>query len=294
MARKLAKVVVGIDGSEAAAKALQWVTNKGHIFGDVTPVTAYQIPVNFDLMTRPPTGVDLAVYRDAADARLTRTVTEAAPQLLDRATLINSRPGVGLVDAAANSDLLVVGTTGHNALAAALLGSTSTYCVNHSGVPVALIPPTWNPEKPLSTVVVGMDGSQHANDALRWVMQNVAPHLGSEGKIVALGAVSVWGYMETGYEPPLADLQARLEETIRRSVSEIVGPFHDGPMIEIVTDPRDARVALRDTAETEGDLLVVGARGLSGVAHLLLGSVATALAHHPTVPTIVVPIESED
>ena len=41
-------------------------------------------------------------------------------------------------------------------------------------------------------------------------------------------------------------------------------------------------------AAAEADLLVLGARGHEGVAHLLLGSVTTGLVHQPVIPTVVV------
>jgi len=49
----------------------------------------------------------------------------------------------------------------------------------------------------------------------------------------------------------------------------------------------DPRSLLR-AASADADMLVVGAQGHQGVAHLLLGSVSTALVHQPVVPTVVV------
>jgi nucleotide-binding universal stress UspA family protein len=42
-------------------------------------------------------------------------------------------------------------------------------------------------------------------------------------------------------------------------------------------------------AAEEADLLVVGARGRSGFAHLALGSTATSVIGDPQTPTVVVP-----
>ncbi len=57
--------------------------------------------------------------------------------------------------------------------------------------------------------------------------------------------------------------------------------------------PGDPRAALRAAAD-DADLLVIGSRGLGALDQLLIGSVAIALAHHPTVPTIVVPHPGHD
>ena len=282
---RVGRVIVGVDGSEAAAHALRWASHKESVFGEITPVTVYQLPMTFDLLTRPPTGSDLALYREAAKHRLTATVTAEAPLLLERAQVIESHPGAGLVEAAADADLLVVGTQGHSAMATALLGSVSAYCVNNSTVPVALIPPAWPATRSLSTVVVGVDGSVNAEHALRWVVHNVAPHLGPDGRIIAAGALSIWVATEAGYEQPMADL----EENLTRSVSKATGSSYHGPEIETRIEARDPRALLSETTEAEVGLLVIGARGTSGLNHLILGSVSSALVHHPKVATVMVP-----
>jgi nucleotide-binding universal stress UspA family protein len=49
----------------------------------------------------------------------------------------------------------------------------------------------------------------------------------------------------------------------------------------------------RDTLNIPNiDLLVIGARGHSGIAGILLGSVADYITRHATVPVVVIPPES--
>ena len=50
----------------------------------------------------------------------------------------------------------------------------------------------------------------------------------------------------------------------------------------------DPRAILRKLAYG-ADLVVVGARGRSGLPHLFLGSTASSLAHRPVCPTAIVP-----
>jgi universal stress protein family protein len=54
------------------------------------------------------------------------TVVRAAPTVTVRRRVAHGHPGVVLVDAAKDADLLVVGSHGHGGLVAALLGSVST------------------------------------------------------------------------------------------------------------------------------------------------------------------------
>ena len=52
--------------------------------------------------------------------------------------------------------------------------------------------------------------------------------------------------------------------------------------------------AILDIAdETDAQLIVAGARGLSALQSMLLGSVTTPLVHHSTRPVLVVPLPPE-
>ena len=85
-----------------------------------------------------------------------------------------------------------------------------------------------------------------------------------------------------------ADAQARARQQLEEGVSKILRELDDHPEVTLRAVPGDARVALR-AASDDADLLVIGSRGLGVLDRLLLGSVANALVHHPSVPTIVVP-----
>ncbi len=279
------RVIVGIDGSDNSEHALSWALAKRHRFGDVTPVTVFQPPVTFDVLPRPGHHRDGRTIRSAAAAGLRKVIAGADPALADRATVIEGYPGIGLVTAAEDADLLVVGTRGRSSLVTALLGSVSDYCAKHSPVPVAVIPEDFPAEKPLSTIVVGVDGSGHADAALRWAIDHIEP----DGRIIAAGALPIWGYSSSELDPPIELMEKQVRHTVEQSVERVTGADYDGPKISVQVIAEDARVALRDLAATEADLLVVGARGMSGLSYLVLGSVATALVHHPAVPTVLIP-----
>ncbi|MGI9596276.1 MAG: universal stress protein [Acidimicrobiales bacterium] len=287
--RSTGSVVVGIDGSPGAMNALRWATDKTAILGQVTPVIAFQVPATLDVLGGPRVGDDPALYRSSAEATMAKALDGQEPGLSERAVVVERHSGIGLVEAAGGADLLVVGTRGRGAVSAALLGSVGSYCVKHAAVPVAVVPTDWATDTPLGTIVVGVDGSENAEAALRWAVD----HCGEETRIVAVGAFSILAYAEAGVDPPLQQLEQAVREQVEKTVASVVGPANDGPPIEVRVDPHDPRIALPRIAEEEGDLLVIGARGVSGIAHLILGSVAGALTHHPTVPTVIVPAATD-
>ncbi len=278
-------VVVGIDGSDASQHALRWTVDKSDEFGKIVPVTTFQLPATFDVLTRARSGADPSVHRTAAEARLARAIEATDPTLRDRAKVIEAHPGVGLTQAAADADLLVLGTRGRRSVTMALLGSVSSYCVKHSPVPVIVVPPEFPADRPLVNAVVGVDGSANAVAALEWTIRHLEPN----GTIYAVGALSAWGYGGEDVDPSPELMVKNLQDTVEAAVAQVAPLAVGGPEIDIACVAKDARVALRELAGSDADLLVVGARGVAGVPYLILGSVSMALVHHPLVPTVVIP-----
>lgn len=133
-------------------------------------------------------------------------------------------------------------------------------------------------------IVVGVDESDGAGQALRWAHREAALHH------LQVVAVLAWGFLDqhtdalTGFNPNYtdSDADAALERIIR------------GALDTADTETVDRRVvcdlparALLDAAR-DAAMLVVGARGLGGFRGLLLGSVSQHCVHHATVPTVVV------
>jgi nucleotide-binding universal stress UspA family protein len=93
-------------------------------------------------MYAPTIAVPYDECRDAAQEFLDNTVRQlradggvtVVPQLVE------GDAGHALVMAAADADLVVVGTRGHNEMMATMLGSTSHHCVHHSLCAIAVIP----------------------------------------------------------------------------------------------------------------------------------------------------------
>ena len=191
---------------------------------------------------------------------------------------------LGLVELAKGSELLVVGTRGWSSRVDLSVGSVGAYCARHATVPVALIPAEAPPIHDHLHVVVGFDGSRHARIALRWTLT----HLRRSAEVTAVRVFtseSVVGE-PLSQSPEISEADARRE--LEDGVSAVLSDLQVHPPVELQVVPGDARKALRSVG-VDADLLVVGSRGHGVLDQLLLGSVAAALVHHPTIPTIVVP-----
>lgn len=275
-------VVVGVDGSPGGQHALAWALANTGQFGPVQPILVYRVPFSSATLAR--RGPDRAVFRAAAETRLTALITELDAAPAASACVVEGHPGPTLCDAARDAAMLVVGSQGRNAVADAVVGSVASYCARHSPVPVAVVPADFSVGRPIRNVVVGIDGSEQAERALRWAIDHVEP----DGLVVAVGALPAWGFTDAGIDPPPRLVKKTLRARVEESVGRVTQDSINGPTVQIRVSRLDARTALRDTAGSEADLLVVGNRGTGRVEFLLLGSVSSALVHHPQVPTVVV------
>jgi nucleotide-binding universal stress UspA family protein len=282
--------MVGVDGSAGSGVALQWAIDHADHLGVVEPVMAFAVGL-YALGFGSLEGDDEqgGPYRDDAILRLRAFLLAHAPSLVDVGRVVEGRAGAALLEAAAESELLVLGTRGWSSRVDLSLGSVGAYCARHATVPVALIPPEVPPIHDRLNVVVGFDGSPHARAALQWALG----HVRRSARVTAVRVyTSDWIVGDPSSPPPeMSEAIARRE--LEGEVAAVLTDFHAHPGVELLVVPGDPRAALRAAAD-DADLLVIGSRGLGALDQLLIGSVAVALAHHPTVPTIVVPYHGHD
>lgn len=132
-------VVVGIDGSEAAAEALRVAVEEARLRDtSVAAVHVWHAPVGEYLSGFPPDPDELERLAAAARALLARAVAGA-----DVEAVLLERDGVGaaLVDEAARREasLLVVGSRGLGPVRGLLAGSVGLYCTTHAHCPVLVV-----------------------------------------------------------------------------------------------------------------------------------------------------------
>lgn len=132
-------VVVGVDGSEGSKAALRWAGDYTRlVHGRLRVVGAWQYPAMYGYTVALP-AVELA---DDTRRVLQDTVIEvlgSEPAIPVEIQVTSGAAAEVLLDAAANADLLVVGSRGHGAFAGMLLGSVSTHCVHHAHCPVVVV-----------------------------------------------------------------------------------------------------------------------------------------------------------
>jgi len=144
------------------------------------------------------------------------------------------------------------------------------------------------PERHVSRIVVGVDGSSCSVQALRWAVR--------EARLTgrSVDAVFAWEYPTSygghAWVPYGAtdgiEFEEVAERTLADSISQATGP-DDGVDVHPNVVRGNAVQALLDSAEG-ADLLVVGNRGHGGFTAALLGSVAQQCVYHAGCPVVVI------
>ena len=139
----------------------------------------------------------------------------------------------------------------------------------------------------MAGIVVGVDGSEHSVDALRWAASE-ARLRGVTLRVVASFSASI---ISTGYEvasPDPSDLAAA-SNTMLGAAIDTVRESGELEGVDIVTEALEGHAGEQLIKLSEdADLLVVGARGHGGFLGLLMGSVTTYVVNHALCPVVVV------
>ena len=203
-----------------------------------------------------------------------------------RSRLVADDAAIGLVHAARNAGLLVVGSRGHGGFAGLLLGSVGRWCVDHAACPVAVIPPTVSRD-PSGRIVVGVDGSEPSSAALRWAFAEAARH---DAVLDVVHAYDAYRFVSP-FWPVVAVDHAELEASSRAVLEKMTAgvPCRTGTRAgrsssshappcgaSAPGDGRRCRPARR------------GPRGRGATRALLLGSVSQQCVHHTPCPIVVV------
>lgn len=138
----------------------------------------------------------------------------------------------------------------------------------------------------MTRIVVGIDDSPAATDALRWALEE------ARLRGATLEVVHTWTF-PLATELPGGEV-SRLVADLERAASEVLDEVVDGivgvdPGVKVVRRAIEGPPAqILIEAAVGADLLVVGSRGRGGFAALLLGSVAQQCVHHSPCPVVVV------
>jgi nucleotide-binding universal stress UspA family protein len=137
-------------------------------------------------------------------------------------------------------------------------------------------------------ILVPIDFSETATVVVDWAAHLAQQH-GSEVTLLHAYHLPVeFQQLEGAYLP--ADFWANVKEEAQRSLAAAAkGLREQGIQVqELVREGYPATVIEDEAARLEADLIVIGTHGLSGLKHLLLGSIAERVVQKASCPVLTV------
>jgi nucleotide-binding universal stress UspA family protein len=142
-------------------------------------------------------------------------------------------------------------------------------------------------------IVVGHDGSRHADRALRWAA-DWAARAGCRLHVVRTWVLSnaprpaSWS---TTYVPPLTDFEVAVREALEADVQGLRLPTGVDVQSHVVHGTSARRLV---EVSAHAELLVVSSRGRGGFTGLVLGSTSDQVVRHSRCPVVVIPARTLD
>lgn len=281
-------VVVGIDGSPESMAAARWAGREAAVRGvGLRLLNVWQAPVGSVQFAPDPEQLrfwEEARLRDAA-----KQLKERHPSLAVTMQQVAGTPMNVLLEAAATSEMVVLGSHGLGGISGFLYGSAGLHVLARSDQPVVLVRADDESADPAgAAVVVGVDLDRPCDGLLTFAFEEAA------ARNVTLRVVHVWNvYKEYGYAAPALDqrLAHELRAERARDLTRLLAPWRakfDG--VEATETVLDGPVTagLVEEAGHEAALLVVGRRRPHGPAAVRIGPVAHGVVHHAPCPVAVV------
>lgn len=266
------RILVPLDGSPASAAALG--------YAELIPSRRVRL-LRVEPDDRGPMLADvdgLAAWRAERTAAARAGLLSAAAVLAQQGREVETAcafgdPAAEIVAAAADADLIVIGSRGHGAGRRVLLGGVADRVVRTAPVATLVVRHGDHPAAgpPATRLVVPLDGSATADLALP-VAARLADDLGLPLRLLRVADPTDRAEVAEA-ERHLADVARDLRDRDLSATAEVLGG-----------DPVPALLA----ALAPGDLVVLTSRGHGGLRRLVLGSVADRLVQQARAPVLIV------
>jgi len=284
-------ITAGVDGTEESLAALDWAAREAVRRGlPLRVVHAWRYAEALPTADRDTQhGWVSDGVREAV-----RTVSGRHPELEVAVDVLEGGVAEALTGAAAQSELLVLGSRGHGSVMGFLLGSVGRQVIAETARPVVLVRAGDRAaaEAAGRDVVVGQHGGpQDSAAALRFAFETAAVRGATVRAVRAWTLPPVFAYSPGSLK--LLDEAGGLEPYEKQALADALRPWQERfpqvPVAEHVEMGSAGQVLLSMAGRAQ--LMVVGRRSRRTAVGARIGSVAHGVLHHAECPVAVVPHE---
>ncbi|WP_406437863.1 universal stress protein [Streptomyces sp. NBC_01613] len=284
-------ITAGVDGTEESFAALDWAAREAVRRGlPLRVVQAWRFQP-YEAIDAADRDTQAGWVRDAL-TEAARSVTGRHPHLDVATDVVEGETVDTLASAAAEAEMLVLGSRGHGRVVGFLLGSVGQQVIAETTRPVVLVRAGDQPttEAAGREVVVGQQGEpDDSADTLRFAFETAAARGATVRAVRAWTLPPVFAYSPGSMR--LLDEAGGLEPFEKKALAAALQPwrerFPDVPVVEHVEIGSAGQVLLSMAGRAQ--LMVVGRRAHRTAVGARIGSVAHGVLHHADCPVAVVP-----
>lgn len=137
-------IVVGIDGSDGAARALRFAAEEASLRGaDLRIVAVWNVPAAYYAGEAMAPAMPIDHFGKSMQTTAERQVEECLagyPDLKTHLIVTEGTPAQVLVEKSERAEMLVVGSRGLGGFRGLMLGSVGQQCAHHANCPVVIVP----------------------------------------------------------------------------------------------------------------------------------------------------------
>ncbi len=293
------RVLLATDGSAAAEAALELTRSIAWPDDSVMRVVSVIEPVEAIVSGAwtPAIAQDIEQQAEELLASAEVVLEHAARQLAGSGLTVErevmrGRAGSCIVEDATRfrADLIIIGSRGHGSIGSMLLGSVSAEVADHAPCPVlvARVPR-------LTRLVLGADGSEYALAAEEWL--KLWPIFGQAAievtSVAYLGAPWTSGLALSAYSGSAAEYAAADRQLIadhQQAADTAAERLRSAGLRATarVAEGDAAQELIRVAVDDAADAIVIGTHGRTGLARLIMGSVARNVMLHAHCSVLIV------
>jgi nucleotide-binding universal stress UspA family protein len=293
------RILLATDGSAPAETALELARSITWPQGSTVRVVSVIEPVEAILSAAwtPALAADIEQQAEELLASAQVVLEHAARQLAASGMTVErevmrGRAGSCIVEDATRfgADLIIIGSRGHGSISSMLLGSVSAEGADHAPCPVLIA------RAPrLTRLVLGADGSEYALAAEEWLKR--WPIFGQAAievtSVAYLGAPWTSGLALSAYSGSAAEYAAADRQIVidHQQAAEAAAERLRSAGLRAtarVAEGDAAQGLIRVAADDAADAIVIGTHGRTGLARLIMGSVARNVMLHAHCSVLIV------
>lgn len=182
-------------------------------------------------------------------------------------------------------DLIVMGTHGRSGLGHLLMGSIAEEVVQAALCPVLTVKASSTTPERFERIVVPIDFSDHCADLLLYAKE-LAARYSSEVHLLHVVEQPIYPTFYAFDTTPITDILSRIKAHAEEKLKEMAEQL-PGAQIHVL-EGKPTRLITEFAAQIDASLIVIATHGLTGLDHMLLGSVTEKVVRRANCPVLTV------